>query len=70
MANPNHYTSTFIDWEKLSNNILTTRTPLRIGFVGGGTDISDYWRYYGGEDNQDPIETSKRDIVPKTLLFQ
>ena len=49
MANFNDYPSTSIDWNKLSNNILTTRTPFRIGFVGRGTDISDYWRNYGGE---------------------
>ena len=26
-----------------------SRTPLRISFVGGGTDIADFYRRYGGE---------------------
>ncbi len=28
--------------------MIITKTPLRIGFVGGGTDIPDYYRNYGG----------------------
>lgn len=36
-------------WREFSNNICVTRTPLRISFVGGGTDVFDYWNIYGGE---------------------
>ena len=28
---------------------ITSKTPLRISFVGGGTDIADFYRKYGGE---------------------
>ena len=28
---------------------IVSRTPLRISFVGGGTDIADFYRKYGGE---------------------
>ncbi len=28
--------------------MIITKTPLRIGFVGGGTDIPEYYRNYGG----------------------
>ena len=49
MAKPNKFPSTTLDWDQLSQNIITTRTPLRIGFVGGGTDIPEYWRDFGGE---------------------
>ncbi|MEL9999393.1 MAG: kinase, partial [Thermoplasmata archaeon] len=27
--------------------VITTRTPLRITFAGGGTDIPAYYRKYG-----------------------
>jgi D-glycero-alpha-D-manno-heptose-7-phosphate kinase len=36
-------------WKGLTNNICVTRTPLRVSFVGGGTDIFEYWREYNGE---------------------
>ena len=29
--------------------MVITRTPIRISFVGGGTDIADFYRQYGGE---------------------
>lgn len=29
--------------------MIITRTPLRISFFGGGTDLPDYYRKYGGE---------------------
>ena len=29
--------------------MVTTRTPIRISFVGGGTDIANLYRQYGGE---------------------
>ena len=29
--------------------MVTSRTPLRISFVGGGTDFPDYYKTYGGE---------------------
>lgn len=38
-----------IDWSSLSTGITTSRTPLRVSFVGGGTDVSDYWSVHGGE---------------------
>jgi len=28
--------------------MIITRTPLRISFTGGGTDIADYYRINGG----------------------
>ena len=28
---------------------ITTRTPLRVSFVGGGTDFYDYYKYNGGQ---------------------
>ena len=28
--------------------MIITQTPLRIGLVGGGTDIPDYYRQHGG----------------------
>ena len=28
--------------------MIITRTPLRISFAGGGTDISDYYKGHGG----------------------
>ena len=30
-------------------NYVTTRTPLRISFVGGGTDFPKYYRYKDGQ---------------------
>ena len=29
--------------------MIISRTPIRISFVGGGTDISNFYRQYGGE---------------------
>ena len=29
--------------------MIILRTPIRISFVGGGTDISNFYRQYGGE---------------------
>ena len=29
--------------------MITSRTPIRISFVGGGTDIANFYRQYGGE---------------------
>ena len=29
--------------------MIISRTPLRISFVGGGTDIANFYRQYGGE---------------------
>ena len=29
--------------------MILSRTPLRISFVGGGTDIANFYRQYGGE---------------------
>ena len=28
--------------------MIITQTPLRIGLLGGGTDLPDYYRKYGG----------------------
>lgn len=36
-------------WSNLSSNIVTSRTPLRVSFVGGGTDVSAYYNRFGGE---------------------
>ncbi|MCE2403361.1 hypothetical protein J4G08_21105 [Candidatus Poribacteria bacterium] len=44
-----------------------SRTPLRISFVGGGTDIADFYRRYGGEvisttiDKYITVEVSQRE---------
>ena len=44
-----------------------SRTPLRISFVGGGTDIADFYRKYGGEvisttiDKYITVEISQRE---------
>ena len=29
--------------------IVIARSPLRISFVGGGTDLKDFYKNYGGE---------------------
>ena len=29
--------------------MIISRTPIRISFVGGGTDIANFYRRYGGE---------------------
>ena len=29
--------------------MIISRTPIRISFVGGGTDIANFYRQYGGE---------------------
>ena len=29
--------------------MIITRTPLRISFFGGGTDLPDYYKKFGGE---------------------
>ena len=44
-----------------------SRTPLRISFVGGGTDIANFYRKYGGEvisttiDKHITVEVSRRE---------
>ena len=44
-----------------------SRTPLRISFVGGGTDIANFYRKYGGEvisttiDKYITVEVSRRE---------
>ena len=54
---------------------IISKTPLRISFVGGGTDISDFYRKYGGAvistaiDKYITVEVSRRDdnqIIVKT----
>ena len=40
---------TAVHWEHLSQNITSSKTPLRISFAGGGTDVYDYWSRHGGE---------------------
>ena len=30
-------------------NKVITKTPMRISFVGGGTDFPDYFNLYGGK---------------------
>ena len=32
----------------MKNNIITTKTPLRISFFGGGTDIGSFYKRYSG----------------------
>jgi D-glycero-alpha-D-manno-heptose-7-phosphate kinase len=32
----------------MKNNIITTKTPLRISFFGGGTDINSFYKKYSG----------------------
>jgi len=34
--------------EEQDNRMIITRTPLRVGLVGGGTDLPDYYREHGG----------------------
>ena len=34
--------------EEQGNDMIITRTPLRVGLVGGGTDLPDYYREHGG----------------------
>ena len=34
--------------EEQGNRMIITRTPLRVGLVGGGTDLPDYYREHGG----------------------
>jgi len=34
--------------EEQGNGMIITRTPLRVGLVGGGTDLPDYYREHGG----------------------
>ena len=46
---------------------IISKTPLRISFVGGGTDITDFYRRYGGEvisttiDKYITVEVSQRE---------
>ncbi len=35
-------------WEAGRRAMIITRTPLRVGLVGGGTDLPDYYREHGG----------------------
>lgn len=37
------------DWTNVSDEIVVSKTPLRISFVGGGTDFYDYWKKFQGE---------------------
>ena len=32
--------------------MIISRTPIRISFVGGGTDIANFYREHGGEGHQ------------------
>lgn len=41
-------TSTRLDPGRVSRGMITTRTPLRISFAGGGTDLPDFYRLEGG----------------------
>src|SRR6185437_8923120 len=34
--------------EERGHGMIITRTPLRVGLVGGGTDLPDYYREHGG----------------------
>ena len=34
--------------EEQGHGMIITRTPLRVGLVGGGTDLPDYYREHGG----------------------
>ena len=34
--------------EEQGNDMIITKTPLRVGLVGGGTDLPDYYREHGG----------------------
>src|ERR1700678_3143274 len=34
--------------ERAGGPVIITQTPLRIGLVGGGTDLPDYYRDHGG----------------------
>ena len=36
------------EWPVRAMNMIITQTPLRIGLLGGGTDLPDYYREYGG----------------------
>jgi D-glycero-alpha-D-manno-heptose-7-phosphate kinase len=49
MGNQKMRPITSVDWKHLSQNITSSKTPLRISFVGGGTDVYGYWSKYGGE---------------------
>jgi len=40
--------SGLINWNKICDNLVTSKTPLRISFAGGGTDLYDYWSKKGG----------------------
>ena len=33
--------------------MIITQTPLRISFLGGGTDFRDYYMKHGGAENRD-----------------
>ena len=36
------------EWSVRGQNMIITQTPLRIGLLGGGTDLPDYYREHGG----------------------
>jgi len=36
-------------WDNITENLIVTKTPLRVSFVGGGTDFYDYWNIFNGQ---------------------
>ena len=36
------------EWPVRAAHMIITQTPLRIGLLGGGTDLPDYYREHGG----------------------
>ena len=49
--------------------MLITRTPYRISFVGGGTDIKSYYKKYGGKVINTSINKFLYVIVKKQIGF-
>ena len=49
--------------------MLVTRTPYRISFVGGGTDIKSYYRKYGGKVISTSINKFLYVIIKKQIGF-
>ena len=39
--------------------MIITQTPLRIGLLGGGTDLPDYYREHGGRDPNCAIDRAE-----------
>ena len=49
--------------------MIITRTPYRISFVGGGTDIKSYYKKFGGKVLSTSIDKFLYVIVKKQIGF-